>query len=1528
MALSCLAGRAEVVISEFSAENDGHLLDADGDSSDWIELHNNGAAPVNLSGWHLSDDAQQTRRWPLPDLTLAAGARRVVFASGKDRRNPAAELHTNFSISNNAGGYLGLRKPSGFHSTRFIGYPAQHADISFGEGLIADSQDLVTATSAGRLLVPAGDSLGSSWTLPNFDDSGWTAASPRIGYQSAASGAGLPVAYWTFDDTTANTIASGPAAGLVGAAYDGSVPGAIGEGKSLAFTRASGTYAVADLNVSETAFSSSFWFRTTQATTGLFAVTNGNLGADGHDRHVYLSGGNIRARTWSDETISSSGKNYADNQWHHVAHVLGASIGGQRLYVDGVQVAAGSKAQSGFDWQSQVHIGFSNDAAGATFHQGQIDDVSVWSETLGSAAVASLASGTAPNLLAGFSPYIGTHVEAAMKNVNATAYLRLPFTVNRATPFNQVTLKLRYDDGFVAYLDGVEVARRNAPAGLTWQSAATADRTSADASIVESIDLSAHAGLLANGNHLLAIHALNDAAGSPEFLLDATLSAATLTPGEAIYLEPPTPGTANATGFLGFVADPGFSPPRGLYPASQSLTLSCGTPGATIAYTADGTDPSPTNGTQVAAPHAAAQPSVVIPITATRFIRAMAYKPSSGLRSTAVDSHSYLMIPQILAQPAALPRYPASWSGRTADYAMDASVVNSALPGYSVTQGLQSLPSISLTSPLASFFSTIAPLGIYYDTSQRGDASERKVSVEWINPDGSPGWHVQAGVRPHGNSSRGHGFTPKHPLRLNFRGDYGYPRLREDIYGSGVKSFDQLLLRACSTDSMPVVDGTVSDGEQRWNNDKATYIRDQYLRDLLNELGHPNCRGEYAHLYINGLYWGLYNLAERPTAAFFASTFGGEEEEWDVLKDFQELNDGNAIAWNEMAAIVNDAGISDAVRCQKLLGNNPDGTRNPAYPIYLHWPSFRDYMITHIAAGAEDWPDHNYWVGRRRGPLSEGFRFVAWDQEISNDSLTRLSGRGSAAPFESVGNPAVDGSFPFGPAKIYDKFRRVAPFNLLFRERVHELLFNGGALTPAAQRARWTALQATIDKAIVPESARWGDANGEGAKKRETTWLNNMNSMNTPVTGYWDAIHPIDVQRFRNVSLYPSINQPVFNQNGGWVPAGFQLVVSHPEPLIYYTLDGSDPMGPAGSPSPGALTVQKAGGNSLPFPLNGPGYVKTRARTAAGEWSGLNTALFTVGVQSPSAQNVVVSELHYHPAAPFRAAEIAVSFDPDEFEFIELMNVGSEGVDFTGAHLADGLVFDFPVGYTLAPGGRCAVVKNLAAFEARYGTGRAVAGIFGSSGGSQSGLNNAGETLALTLTAGASTTTLFSFAYDDLAPWPLAPDGTGPSLMLKNPAPNANHGDPANWVASADSGGSPATAADQITFAAWRNGFDEDLAFEGDDDGDGIANGIEYALLLDPLAADPGALPAGQLLEAGGHSYLAITFRHRPAADLMTVVETGDTLGGWTGVPDVVPVDVINHGDGSFTRTWRCADPVDTPGKSRQFLRIRCEIAP
>ncbi|MCH2247167.1 MAG: Ig-like domain-containing protein [Crocosphaera sp.] len=134
-------------------------------------------------------------------------------------------------------------------------------------------------------------------------------------------------------------------------------------------------YVQINLDEPETEITHEFWFKTNSSNGGLFSVVAGNLGSGSHDRHIYLSNGNIVTRVWNNEVISSSGLNLADGQWHHVAHVIGSSVGGQQIYVDGQLVASGSKTFSNFDSQDQVIIGYSADSG---YFNGEIDDVRVW----------------------------------------------------------------------------------------------------------------------------------------------------------------------------------------------------------------------------------------------------------------------------------------------------------------------------------------------------------------------------------------------------------------------------------------------------------------------------------------------------------------------------------------------------------------------------------------------------------------------------------------------------------------------------------------------------------------------------------------------------------------------------------------------------------------------------------------------------------------------------------------------------------------------------------------------------------------------------------------------------------------------------------------------------------------------------------------------------------------------------------------------------------------------------------------------
>jgi hypothetical protein len=121
------------IISEFMAANLSGLADEDGAFSDWIELYNPDTTPVSLAGYHLTDNAAHLDKWTFPAVTMDSGAYLIVFASGKDRRDPAGRLHTNFQLAAD-GEYLALVAPDGVTviSAFVPSYPPQFDNQSFG----------------------------------------------------------------------------------------------------------------------------------------------------------------------------------------------------------------------------------------------------------------------------------------------------------------------------------------------------------------------------------------------------------------------------------------------------------------------------------------------------------------------------------------------------------------------------------------------------------------------------------------------------------------------------------------------------------------------------------------------------------------------------------------------------------------------------------------------------------------------------------------------------------------------------------------------------------------------------------------------------------------------------------------------------------------------------------------------------------------------------------------------------------------------------------------------------------------------------------------------------------------------------------------------------------------------------------------------------------------------------------------------------------------------------------------------------
>jgi hypothetical protein len=137
--------------------------------------------------------------------------------------------------------------------------------------------------------------------------------------------------------------------------------------------------------------------------------------------------------------------------------------------------------------------------------------------------------------------------------------------------------------------------------------------------------------------------------------------------------------------------------------------------------------------------------------------------------------------------------------------------------------------------------------------------------MEMILEDGTTAFQVNCGLQIQGNAARDPQKQPKHPFKVLFKGDYGQSSLNYQMFpDSPVDQFDQINLRADFNFSWLHWDGA----NQR---PRGQRTRDAWMKDTMRALGGLAGHNRYSHLYINGVYWGIYDPAERPDENFAAA---------------------------------------------------------------------------------------------------------------------------------------------------------------------------------------------------------------------------------------------------------------------------------------------------------------------------------------------------------------------------------------------------------------------------------------------------------------------------------------------------------------------------------------------------------------------------------------------------------------------------------------------------------------------------------
>ncbi|MCK4886782.1 MAG: lamin tail domain-containing protein [Planctomycetes bacterium] len=216
---------------------------------------------------------------------------------------------------------------------------------------------------------------------------------------------------------------------------------------------------------------------------------------------------------------------------------------------------------------------------------------------------------------------------------------------------------------------------------------------------------------------------------------------------------------------------------------------------------------------------------------------------------------------------------------------------------------------------------------------------------------------------------------------------------------------------------------------------------------------------------------------------------------------------------------------------------------------------------------------------------------------------------------------------------------------------------------------------------------------------------------------------------------------------------------------IYYTTNGTDPRLHGGGISPSASVY------TSPIAINSTVAIKARAKYSDGKWSCLMDETYTLG---SAIDDLRITEIMYHPADHNNP-------DDPNTEFIELQNIGSSPIGLNLVHFTDGIDFTFG-DTTLAAGDYVLVVRDIAAFLAKYGSGYPIAGQY------TGALDNGGEEIVLRDALGNE---VHDFDYKD--GWYDITDGEGFSLVIRDPynADINSWDEKDSWRASAAVEGSP-----------------------------------------------------------------------------------------------------------------------------------------
>ncbi len=1136
---------------------------------------------------------------------------------------------------------------------------------------------------------------------------------------------------------------------------------------------------------------------------------------------------------------------------------------------------------------------------------------------------------------------------AWMSTVQAVVQVRAAFTVADASQVKDLQLKMQWEDGFVAYLNGTKIAERNAPATPAYTSTATADRLDGGCEDFETITLSNAQAYLVNGTNVLAILGLNDNASNQIFIctpaLDGRLTTA-MSGGTIGYLQAPTPGGENAitTSAVGPIISKTTKQPE--QPASGF-----GVPPLVITTTV--------------------KPSMNPVATVQLFYRTM-FGAESSVTMTDNGGGNFAGSISFILSPGQMLRWRVE--------ATDSAGAKSYDPPYTATTdndryyGTVAENSALSTSQLSVLHWFVDPAIDGNSRSKVGARSSfffrtQKADGSWEN-----NFYDNVDVRIHGQSSSGFPVNKKsHNISFNRDNRFKWKDGEDRVKGLNL----------------------ITDYA-----DKAK-VRHTLAYETFTAAQTPAHFAVKLRVQKNAGFWGTYDLIEDAHEQYLARV--GLDPNGALYKCYnyldnasQSVNDGSGVEkktreFEDSSDLANfEAGLNPANSLVSRRTYLYDHANVPALINLLAVQTLilgndfghKNYYIYCDSLGTGEW-----WVLPWDEDLSFGHTWASgpsyFDDDIDSQAGLQLGATGSNRLMQLVYQTPelaqmyvrrlrtlmdqflISASETNGPLeqRINQKLDAMDPPGATYQTDADLDLQTWGYWTDGSGTAISGAGQdaATHDHGMRRQALRILNSNPNPPYPSSSSYatLGNRSTIPAFLPGrrarlYGDTsgvagqliptaqpaapllfILQVDYNPGNGEQEYFTIK----NTSGtaidlsGWKVAG----------AIDFTFQGGTVIPPftSGSENIGLLHVAR---NPKQFRARTGGVTGGQLRFITGPYKGrLSARGGTIELRKPdgtlvlsntftgtptAAQNFLrVTELNFSPKKPTTAESAALpGVDAGSFEFIEFTNTGTSALSLGGAQFDEGVTFVFPTPYTLAAGARCLVISNLAAFHLRYGMGldSLIVGVF------EGSLDNSGEELRILDPAGEE---VLRFTYQPS--WYSLADAGGYSLVTRTSAPVYDSYNAATtWALSENSGGSPGggdTSFSQIFdgwkhdhFSAAEEGNSQISALSADPDGDGENNWAEYVFGRDPRTNQGHYTPTLSTVNVGGVDYLAITFdRRKNARDVSYTVQVTGVLGAGNWVPVDLPVGSAQDlGNGMERVSYRDNQPASA---SPRFIRVQ-----